>query len=289
MPNTNVQILPAAIGAVLAGVMWESGKWGFRAYIEFSTGYAKLYGSIGLVPLFLMWIYLTWLIVLLGLQIAHSLQIYRVATSKGINDVVLRTLGIIEDPLPQGRIRIVDPASILLVAATIARRFYRGESSTSADVAEDSGIDETVIVEMMEVLAAQGCLHRIAQDGEEGAFVLAKPPESIQLADVLALGERMASHERGPSLEMLGELTHVRKALVGDRTLAELVPASQRKGSAEGSLHSTSTPAKTPPPAGENTLGQEKPSSPHPSSASHSNVPSLSNPRTPASATETTA
>ncbi len=49
-------------------------KWAFGLYVSRALPYLKLYGAIGLIPLFLFWLYLNWLIVLFGLEIAFTLQ-----------------------------------------------------------------------------------------------------------------------------------------------------------------------------------------------------------------------
>src|SRR5262249_6220086 len=74
VPNTRVKVGPALSGAAVAAVVWEASKWAFTQYLKFSTGYAKLYGSIALIPLFLLWVYVTWCIVLFGLNVAYYLQ-----------------------------------------------------------------------------------------------------------------------------------------------------------------------------------------------------------------------
>ncbi|HWQ28598.1 MAG TPA: YhjD/YihY/BrkB family envelope integrity protein, partial [Dehalococcoidia bacterium] len=66
VPNTKVRWRPALVGAFVAAVLWEAGKWGFTQYLRYSAAYERIYGSIALIPLFLLWVYLTWLIVLLG-------------------------------------------------------------------------------------------------------------------------------------------------------------------------------------------------------------------------------
>ncbi len=232
MPNTRVHWMPALVGAIFAGVLWESGKWGFREYVSFSTGYARLYGSIGLVPLFLLWIYLTWMIVLLGLQIAHSLQTYRLATAKGVNEAVLQTLGLLEDKRPVRRVRIVDPASILLVTVAVARRFEAGKAADTPGIATDCGIDEAVVAEMLEALAGAGVLNRVTDGDREGGYALARPPERIPVADILTLGEHMAGNERGVNPEYLAELSRVRLTLLANRSVGELLgrpaPAPQK-------------------------------------------------------------
>ena len=58
----------------MAAVLAEASKWAFGLYVSQALPYLKLYGAIGLMPLFLFWLYLSWLIVLFGLEIAFTLQ-----------------------------------------------------------------------------------------------------------------------------------------------------------------------------------------------------------------------
>jgi membrane protein len=74
LPNTRVKLRAALLGAGTAAVCWELGKWGFGLYVENAVGYSALYGSLGLIPLFLLWLYVTWLIVLMGLELTYMLQ-----------------------------------------------------------------------------------------------------------------------------------------------------------------------------------------------------------------------
>lgn len=73
-PNTKVKTLPALCGAAFAGFCWFAVQ---NLYINLQVGVAKynaIYGSFATVPLFLIWIYLGWLFILLGAQIAYALQ-----------------------------------------------------------------------------------------------------------------------------------------------------------------------------------------------------------------------
>ena len=74
LPNTLVRWRPALSGAFVAAGLGEASKWAFGLYVSRALPYLKLYGAIGLVPLFLFWLYLGWLIVLFGLEIAFMLQ-----------------------------------------------------------------------------------------------------------------------------------------------------------------------------------------------------------------------
>ncbi len=74
MPNTHVRWRPAIWGAAVAATLWALSRWGFGLYVGKALPYMKLYGALGLIPLFLFWLYLTWLIVLFGMELAYTLQ-----------------------------------------------------------------------------------------------------------------------------------------------------------------------------------------------------------------------
>jgi len=74
LPNTSVRFRSAAIAGIIAGALFEVSKLGFTFYVTELANYEKLYGTLGTLPIFLIWIYLTWLIVLLGAEINVCLQ-----------------------------------------------------------------------------------------------------------------------------------------------------------------------------------------------------------------------
>lgn len=72
MPNRRVSIKSALIGGIIGGSVWELAKIGYTIYQAKSTNYSAIYGSLAAVPFFLLWIYISWVIVLFGAQIAHA-------------------------------------------------------------------------------------------------------------------------------------------------------------------------------------------------------------------------
>ena len=72
MPNTKVGLGAALGGAVLAYPLWLIAKWGFGTYVRELVGTGNLYGSLGLLPLFLLWLNLSWYLFLFGAEIAHT-------------------------------------------------------------------------------------------------------------------------------------------------------------------------------------------------------------------------
>ncbi len=74
VPFTKVYWRPAILGGLVAGTLWEMAKVGFGVYVAKAVNINMIYGSLGVLPLFLVWLYLTWAIALLGAQISYVAQ-----------------------------------------------------------------------------------------------------------------------------------------------------------------------------------------------------------------------
>lgn len=75
VPNRSVKIKHALSGAFLSAVLFELAKTGFVAYVS-NASYTVLYGALATVPIFLLWIYLVWTVVLFGASLAASLTTF---------------------------------------------------------------------------------------------------------------------------------------------------------------------------------------------------------------------
>jgi len=74
MPNKKVKFIPALIAGILAGTAYQVTQWG---YITFQVGVSNMnaiYGSFAALPLFLIWLQLSWTIILFGAEVAHAIQ-----------------------------------------------------------------------------------------------------------------------------------------------------------------------------------------------------------------------
>ena len=74
MPNTKVNAKAALWGAVIASLIWTLAKMAFGVYITEFIPQKAVYGVMGIIPLSVLWIYITWLIVLFGLQLTFATQ-----------------------------------------------------------------------------------------------------------------------------------------------------------------------------------------------------------------------
>lgn len=212
VPNSTVALRPAITGALVAAAFLEIGKQTLGAYLQGAFSINQLYGSLGLVPLFMFWVYLMWLAVLFGLQVSATLQMLQGRTLDEID----------RQRAPTG---IVDPASVLNVMEFIAEQFMVGRAVTSRQVADVTGIPENVIARIVERLTHEGWLHRVQRP--EVALSLAKPPDQMDANEFVELGYRMVDEgTRGRRSALSKRLRDAQKSLVEGMTLAALVRAT---------------------------------------------------------------
>jgi membrane protein len=84
IPTMTLQWHAAMIGAFVAAFLLLIGKESLGLYFSHAVSLHQLYGSIGLVPIFMFWMYLMWLIILLGLQVATI--VHQVSEKTGLAD-----------------------------------------------------------------------------------------------------------------------------------------------------------------------------------------------------------
>lgn len=76
IPNRSVPVRKAMLGALIAAILFEIAKRGFGYYVASYTSFERVYGAIAIVPIFIFWVYLCWLIVLLGASITASMSAF---------------------------------------------------------------------------------------------------------------------------------------------------------------------------------------------------------------------
>ncbi len=208
VPNARVHFRPALIGAAVAGLGWEIGKNAFTAYVANAVdNLQQLYGVLALLPLFLFWVYITWIIVLFGLQIAYSLQHFSVWSEEAEKQDV----------------GLVDPGVAVRFAAVLAGAFERGEAVEIAALAEDAGVPGSAAAKLVSGLERTGVARATENGSGEVGYVLARPAEKIAIADVLEAARRTrAGGDHGGSAVVDARVREAVKGMTLSAVIAEM-------------------------------------------------------------------
>ena len=77
IPNYKVYIRDGFIGGLVASILFEAAKKGFAFYLKHFPSYELIYGTLATIPIFLIWIYISWLIILYGALVTHTRYLQR--------------------------------------------------------------------------------------------------------------------------------------------------------------------------------------------------------------------
>lgn len=220
MPNTHVRVKPAIIGALVAAVLWEISKWAFGLYVSRTVPYSKLYGTLGLIPLFLFWLYINWVIILFGFELTYTLQ-----TMKGKRLQRLRQRS--EAELDYG-----NPQWLIPIMTQVGRTFDKGKTIERQDLANALQLPVRAIAALTTSLEKQGLLLRVQNPNSDAiGLSLAKPPDRIPVQELIELVHRMTigidKQRRGPGWTYLDGLKQDAVEHAGDETLADLIARSE--------------------------------------------------------------
>ncbi len=160
VPNRHVRPRDALIGGVLAGIAFEFAKRGFAIYIGRFPTYSLIYGAFATIPIFLVWLYMSWVVVLAGATLTAILPAYRYAEGR---------------PIP-GR-EFVDA---LLVLSMLARAQQHGGPVRLREMGRALRIMPHRCEAVLERAARLGGAARTDRDG----WVLARDAALLRLSDI---------------------------------------------------------------------------------------------------------
>lgn len=167
LPNTRVRFIPALLGGIAAGLLWTSAGGLFTAFVVGSTRTISIYATFAIVIMALIWLYVCWLILLVGALVSFYVQ----------NPEHLR-LGY--RPVTLGS-RQRERTALGLMLAT-AKAFRAGTRQPSpSEVAESAGLPTLVILPVLNRLIAAGLLSRTGKD----QLYPQRDPGTIALRDVI--------------------------------------------------------------------------------------------------------
>jgi membrane protein len=238
IPNTKVKLSAAFVGGVVAGTLWHlNNLFGFL-YVSRVVMNSKIYGSIGLVPVFMIGLYFSWVFLLLGAQIAYAFQNRAAYLADRLADNVNQ----------RGREFVA-----LRLMTCLAQRFQNGlRPATLLQLSAELGIPSRLTQSVLRTLAHNQLVTEIA--GTDVAFVPARPTENINAYDILTAmrtgnGQELPLREDSSLSEIYGEFSRIEQAeraaasAISLRTLVDRLPVV---AAAEPKMIITATQAKLP-------------------------------------------
>ena len=197
LPNTKVSSRSAAAGAFVAALGWILSVEFFKIYVA-NQGTSNIYGALALVPLFLLWLWATWLIVLFGVEVTYTIQ-----AMDGRRFKSLRTA--------EDRDVLFDPRWMIPVVAMIGKSFEQGNPIRLNELQSATGLPNRAVANLIDMLTKANVVHHI-EHGEPGvpAYTLARPPERIGIDELLDISGKAAMREKN------------RSRLAGTQLVAEL-------------------------------------------------------------------
>ena len=165
IPNKAISTRSAFAGGVVSTLLWEVARTGFSYYSSKMVGYDQIYGTLGVIPLFLLWLYLFWMVVLIGMEVTYIFQNWRLLNSN------LRS-------------KVAGPDSLALgVLRLLGLNYRKGCFTSEKDLVQDLLSTELEVKQVLVPLIKEAIITPI----ENQHYTLAKAPEHIHLWNVVSL------------------------------------------------------------------------------------------------------
>lgn len=216
IPNTRVHIRAAVVGAVVAGILWESAGWAFASFVVHSSRYTAIYSSFAVAFLFMLWLYVAWLILLVGATVAFF---YQHPEYQGLSDRYITLSN-----------RMRERMAMLAIFRIAQHHYYAKPPIPIGQLAVQFGVPIAALEDILDELTIRGLLVEVS--GNQVAFVPARDVSTISLDDVWTAIRRAhenhwLSMERmevdGAIEEIMSSIDGAVTAAIGDKTLKDLV------------------------------------------------------------------
>lgn len=208
MPNTRVPFIAALIAGIAAGSAYQAIQWG---YIYFQVGvssYGAIYGSFAAIPLFMLWIHISWLVVLAGAEIAYRIDCERTIGTSGAARKMIspRILGV-----------------LLMQRCATNLSKHKGDTSLIS-IAREYGVAIDSLRHVAADLTRAQLLTPTSNGWHEATFLPSRPIHEITVADITRALDR--SHDREVSIIASHAVLSVEKSLQSWDTQSEETPGN---------------------------------------------------------------
>src|ERR1035437_8209012 len=201
MPNTRVHFNAALVGGFVGGLLWYlNNLFGFL-YVSRFVSNSKIYGSLGLVPVFMIGLYFSWLILLFGAQVAYAFQ---------------NRHAYLQDKLAENVNRRGREFIALRLMTCVGQRFQHGQSPvTIQEISAELGIPAKLTQQVLQTLLAARLVTETA--GAEPAYAPARPLDSMNAHHILHAmrtggGQELPSQNEPVRTEVYGEFARIEEA-----------------------------------------------------------------------------
>jgi membrane protein len=201
IPNTKVRWSAALVGGLVGGILFHLNNVVSVLYVSRVVSNSKIYGSLGLVPVFMIGLYLSWLILLFGAQVAYAYQ----------NRATYLEERQVENINQRGREFVA-----LRLMTLVGQRFLAGEPPPSlVEIGSTLAVPTRLVQQVIQTLCAARLIVEAA--GGEAAFLPARPLETITCHDVLRAmratqGQELATRDEPTRGEVYGEFHRIEEA-----------------------------------------------------------------------------
>jgi len=169
IPNTRVRIGPALIGGAAGGIAWQTAGWVFAVFVASSNKYAAIYSGLAILVLFMIWLYLSWLILLFGASVAFYAQHPEYLYASG------------GEPRLSNRMR---ERLALSLMSLVAGRFLAGERMPSlSEFARLLGVPMHVLQAVLDALERRELV--VQSTNDPPVYLPARDPSLISVSTVL--------------------------------------------------------------------------------------------------------
>ncbi len=181
IPNTKVKFGPAFVAGIFAGTAFQLLQWGYVHFQSLLSGYSAVYGTFAALPVFMIWLELSWLIVLVGAEISFA---YQNATHYEQEAQVMSVSA------RQRR------ALTLLAARSIVRNFVDGKPPMkAAEIAAQHNIPVRLVREVLYDLLNAGIINEtLTSDVREVAYQPSTDPARISIGYVMESLDHCGQH-----------------------------------------------------------------------------------------------
>jgi membrane protein len=211
IPNTRVRLVPALVGGAAAGLAWLATGMILASFVKSSGGMMVIYAGFAIVIVALIWVHISWVILLLGAQLAFYVQ----------NPQYLRP--------GRGEIRVsstVRERLALSVMYLIVNDYSAGTRWTTNRLAEHLEIPGAALAPIMTELEK----HKLLIIAEDDTWLPARDPASIALCDVIdavrheSIGPRLSRiRDIAPAVDAARQAEEAMRTRLKERSVKDLV------------------------------------------------------------------